>query len=149
MGLLRLDSVGILVDDLDAVASFFLGMGFVFRSEATESAKWLEKVTGVPGAKLNITMLQSPQAETHIELIQYDPPVKMLAPDAVTVLRPGPRMLTLLVEDLAESTALALALGAQAVSDGPERLGAFEISYVIAPGNILVMLAEDVAWDEL
>ena len=149
MGLLRLDSVGIVVDNMDEVVSFFLGLGFIYISDTVKSGAWLESVTGVKGAEIQVTLLQSPQAETHIEFIQYSPEVHLAPPIDPRILRPGFRMVGVLVEDLKGTIDLAVSLGANPIGNGIERVDAFWVSYILAPGNVIIMLAEDVPWDEL
>lgn len=137
------------MDDLDEVLSFFLGLGFIWQSSATRSGPWLEHVTKTKGAEVEITLLQSPAAETHIELLKYNSAIQLSPQADPTILRPGFRMVGLLTENLAETVDLAVSLGGKLISPGIERFDAFWVAYVLAPGNIILMLTEDVPWDEL
>ena len=63
----RFDHVGITVDDLDAVTSFFLKLGLEQEGESQiVEGDWLDTVIGIDDARVEVVMLQTPGGGTRL-----------------------------------------------------------------------------------
>jgi catechol 2,3-dioxygenase-like lactoylglutathione lyase family enzyme len=56
MGMLRLDHVGVVVDDLDAVAAFFLALGFEREGGGLVEGEVVDKINGLDGVRAEVVM---------------------------------------------------------------------------------------------
>jgi catechol 2,3-dioxygenase-like lactoylglutathione lyase family enzyme len=68
---MKLENVGIAVDDLDATIAFFTDLGLVEIGRDTVSGEWTDTAVGLDGNHANIAMLQTPDGNGRIELFQY------------------------------------------------------------------------------
>lgn len=57
MGIRRMDHVGIIVEDLDAMARFFTALGMELEGRTEVSGRWAERVTGLPGMRTEIAKI--------------------------------------------------------------------------------------------
>lgn len=69
---------GITVSDLDRSVAFYERLGFEVSERMEEEGEEVERGVGVPGAKLRVAMLESPNSR--LELIQYLEPTSGPAP---------------------------------------------------------------------
>jgi hypothetical protein len=60
MTLKRMDNVGIVVDDLGETIDFFLELGLELEGRAIIEGEWAGHVTGLPGQRVEIAMMQTP-----------------------------------------------------------------------------------------
>jgi hypothetical protein len=72
MTILRMDNVLIVVDDLDAVISFFLELGMELEGKGPIEGRWVERVIGIDDVRQDIAMLRTHGAELVGELAQYE-----------------------------------------------------------------------------
>ncbi len=76
MGVLRMDNVGIVVEDLDGAVAFFTELGLELEGRATIDGDWSGRVTGLRGQRVEIAMLRTPDGHGRIELSRFlAPPV--------------------------------------------------------------------------
>ncbi|GAA1292219.1 VOC family protein [Brachybacterium alimentarium] len=143
MGIRRMDHVGIIVEDLDAMARFFTALGMELEGRTEVSGRWAERVTGLPGMRTEIAMLAMPDGTGRIELSQF------ATPAAVGVERPkdephglGYRSVMFEVEDVEESVAQLLPHGAELIGEIVEYEQAYRLCYLRGPEGIIVALAE-------
>ena len=70
MGLPRFDHVGVIVEDLDAAAAFFLDLGFESQGRWTFEGETVSKITGLDDARGEATMMRTPDGSGKLELIR-------------------------------------------------------------------------------
>src|ERR671914_1681984 len=76
MTLKRMDSVGIVVESLDAAISFFAELGLKLEGRATVEGEWAGRVTGLGAQRVEIAMLVTPDGHSRLELSRFlTPPV--------------------------------------------------------------------------
>lgn len=63
MTLLRMDNVGIVVDDLDAMIAFFVELGTQVEGRTTIDERWGDRVVGLDGQRVDIATLRAHGAE--------------------------------------------------------------------------------------
>lgn len=77
--LLRMDSVAIVVQDLDAAIEFFSELGLLLEGRMQVEGDWVDRVVGLSGVRSEVAMMRTPDRHSRLELTKYH------APAAVTV----------------------------------------------------------------
>lgn len=142
---LRLDNVGIVVEDLDAAIEFFGELGLELEGRAFVEGEWAGRVTGLGGQRVEIAMMRTPDGHGRLELSRF------LAPEVVADHRTAPvnalgyLRVMFAVDDLDGTLARLAGHGAQLVSSEVVQYeDAYRLCYVRGPEGILVGLAEEV-----
>ena len=60
MTILRMDNVGVVVDDLEAAIGFFVELGLELEGEAPVEGRWADRVVGLDGVRVDVAMLRTP-----------------------------------------------------------------------------------------
>src|SRR5690349_3518388 len=82
MAIRRMDNVLIVVEDIDAVISFFVDLGMELEGKGPVEGRWVERVIGIDDVRQDVAMLHTPDGNGRIELAMFH------APAAIT---PEPR----------------------------------------------------------
>lgn len=98
---MRIDHVNIVVSDLERAAEFYGGaLGLRKSFEVTLEGEWIERVTGLPGARACCVFFELPGGGARIELLQYLSPEGHPLPAASLPPTPGLRHFGFQVPDL-------------------------------------------------
>ena len=62
--LLRMDNVGIIVEDLKAAIAFFTELGLQLEGETTVEGEWVDRVVGLEGVRSDIVMMRTPDGHS-------------------------------------------------------------------------------------
>lgn len=89
MGVLKLDHIGIIVEDLEAAERFFLDLGLEREGGGTVEGAWVDAVVGLDGVRNEIAMMRTPDGHGRVELIRVDAPPGGGSPEAAPPNRPG------------------------------------------------------------
>jgi catechol 2,3-dioxygenase-like lactoylglutathione lyase family enzyme len=140
--LLRMDNVGIVVESLDEVISFFTELGLKLEGRAMIEGKWAGRVTGLGNQQVEIAMMVTPDGHSRLELSKFlDPPVvadhRNAPVNALGYLR---AMFT--VEDIDEMVGRLRKLGAQLVGEVVQYQDTYRLCYIRGPEGLLIGLAE-------
>lgn len=142
MPLTRLDNILLVVDDLDAVKSFFLDLGLTLEGEQTVEGPDIARLIGLPGSvRATLAILRTPDGQG-IELDKFHtPPAVRLGPPDAPVNALGYRRVMFAVTGLDDMLARLRARGSEVI--GEMRYGdAYRLAYVRGPEGIIVALAE-------
>ena len=74
MTIQRMDNVLIVVDDLDAVISFFLELGMELEGKGPIEGRWVERVIGIDDVRQDVAMLRTPDGHGRVELAMFHTP---------------------------------------------------------------------------
>jgi catechol 2,3-dioxygenase-like lactoylglutathione lyase family enzyme len=114
MKLLRMDNVSIIVKDLPRMIAFFEALGMVLEGQAPVEEAWAGRLCGIPGMKVDIAMLKTPDGLHRVELSRFrQPAVLNGVPDDAPVNTLGLRRLMFSVEDIDAMAAHLRAHGAE------------------------------------
>lgn len=143
---IRMNNVGIVVDDLSAVIDFFVELGLELEGRAMAEGEWAGRVTGLADQRVEVAMMRTPDGHGRLELSRF------LAPEVIDDHRNAPvnalgyLRVMFEVDDLDDTLARAVAKGARLV--GPEVVqyeNVYRLCYIRGPENILVGLAQNIS----
>src|SRR5512140_397799 len=76
MTVMRMDNVGIVVEDIDTAIEFFTELGLDLEGRAPVEGDWADGVTGLRNMRVEIAMMRTPDGHSRIELSRFlAPPV--------------------------------------------------------------------------
>ena len=140
---LRMDNVGILVEDLAAAIEFFEVLGLELEGTGMVEGEWAGQVTGLGDQRVEIAMLRTPDGHSRLELSRF------LAPDVVADHRRAPvnalgyLRVMFAVDDIDDTLGQLLEHGAQLVSsDVIQYESAYRLCYIRGPEGVLIGLAQ-------
>lgn len=62
MAVMRMDNIGIVVEDINAAIAFFTELGLTLEGRMPIEGEWAGRVTGVRGQRVEIAMMRTPTA---------------------------------------------------------------------------------------
>jgi catechol 2,3-dioxygenase-like lactoylglutathione lyase family enzyme len=141
---LRLDNVGIVVENLDVAIEFFRELGLVLEGRAMVEGEWAGRVTGLGDQRVEIAMMRTPDGNGRLELSRF------LAPQVVADHRNAPvnalgyLRVMFAVDDIDDTVDRLVRLGAQLVSSEVVQYeNVYRLCYVRGPEGILIGLAQE------
>jgi catechol 2,3-dioxygenase-like lactoylglutathione lyase family enzyme len=145
MTLKRMDNILIVVDDLEAVKSFFLELGLELEGETTVEGSSVDRLIGLQNVRATLAMMRTPDGHGRIELDKFHSPEairtgRMNAP--VNAL--GLRRIMFAVDNIDEVVARLLAHGSELVAEVVQYENSYRLAYVRGPEGILIGLSEEV-----
>ena len=139
----RMDNVGIVVDDLDAVIAFFVELGLELEGTGTVQGAWVDATIGLADARCDIVMLRTPDGHSRLELSRFRAPaVIRRTPDPAPVNALGYLRVMFAVDDLRTVVARLEDRGATLVGEIAQYEDAYLLCYIRGPEGIIVGLAE-------
>ena len=141
----RMDNVGIVVEDIDAAIEFFTELGLELEGRAPIEGAWADGVTGLPGMRVEIAMMRTPDGHGRLELSRF------LAPPAVADHRNAPvnalgyLRVMFAVDDIDETLERLRKLGAQLVGEVVRFKDAYRLCYIRGPEGLLIGLAQELS----
>jgi len=144
MAIQRLDNVLIVVDDLDAVISFFVELGMELEGKGPVEGRWVERVIGIDDVRQDVAMLRIPDGHGRIELARFHTPKAISAePKNAPANTLGIRRIMFAVDDIDDVVARLRAHGAELVGAVAQYEDVYRLCYVRGPEGIIVGLAEE------
>jgi len=139
----RMDNLGIVVEDLDAAIEFFIELGLRLEGRAPIEGDWAGKVTGLPGMRVEIAMMRTPDGHSRLELSRFlSPPVAAdhrIAPvNSLGYLR-----VMFAVEDIDDTLVRLGKFGVQLVGEVVDYQNIYRLCYIRGPEGILIGLAQE------
>ncbi len=141
---LRLDNVGIVVEDLAVAIEFFRELGLELEGRALVEGEWAGRVTGLGEQRVETAMMRTPDGHGRLELSRF------LAPQVVADHRNAPvnslgyLRAMFAVDDIDVTLDRLVEHGAQLVSnDVIQYENSYRLCYVRGPEGILIGLAQE------
>ena len=146
MALPRMDNVLIVVEDLDAVISFFVELGMELEGEAPVEGRSVDRLVALEGVQTDIAMMRTRDGHSRVELTRYRRPAAINAqPKNAPVNTLGIRRIMFAVEDIDDVVARLRAHGAELVGEVTKYEDAYRLCYLRGPEGILIALAEQLS----
>jgi catechol 2,3-dioxygenase-like lactoylglutathione lyase family enzyme len=141
-----MDNMGIVVEDLPGTISFFRELGLELEGQATIEDEWAGRVTGLPGQRVEMAMMRTPDGHSRLELSRFlTPPVigdhRNAPVNALGYLR-----VMFAVDDLDDTLVRLREHGAEMVSsEVVQYQDSYRLCYIRGPEGLLIGLAEELA----
>ena len=143
MSLKRMDHVSVVVDDLEAAKAFFVELGMELDGEAPIEGRWVDRVNGLDGVRVDIAMMRTPDGHGQLELTKFHAPATISAePKNAPPNTLGLRSVMFAVDDIEEVLARLRPHGAELLGELAQYEDIYRLCYVRGPAGIIVALAE-------
>ncbi|MGS0622524.1 VOC family protein [Ralstonia sp. VS2407] len=139
----RMDNVGIVVADIDAAVAFFTELGLELEGRAPIEGDWADGVTGLPGMRVEIVMMRTPDGHGRLELSRFLAPPVVADHRVAPVNALGYLRVMFTVEDIDDTVARLSKRGAALVGDVVQYGDVYRLCYIRGPEGILLGLAEE------
>lgn len=140
---IRMDNIGIVVEDLSAVVEFFREIGLELEGRAMADGEWAGRVTGLGDQRVEVAMMRTPDGHGRIELSRFLQPEVIEDHRNAPVNALGYLRVMFNVDDIDGTLARLRTHGTQLVSDEVVQYkDAYRLCYIRGPENILVGLAQ-------
>lgn len=139
----RMDNVGIVVEDLDAAVEFFRELGLELEGRAFVEGPWAGSVTGLGDQRVEVAMMRTPDGHSKLELSRF------IEPDVIADHRKAPvnalgyLRVMFEVDDLDDTLRRLTGHGSELVSsEVVDYENVYRLCYVRGPEGILLGLAQ-------
>ena len=140
----RMDNVGIVVEDLEATIEFFRVLGLELEGTGVVEGEWAGRVTGLGDQRVEVAMIRTPDGHSRLELSRFIEPRVVADHRNAPVNSLGYLRVMFAVDDIDETLARLIEHGARLVSSEVVRYeDAYRLCYVRGPEGVLVGLAEE------
>src|SRR4051794_23326854 len=144
MKTLRMDNVGVVVDDLEAATAFFVELGLELEGETTVEGSSVDRLVGLNDVRTEIALMRTPDGHGRVELMKFQRPTAVSAePKNAPANTLGIRRIMFAVDGIDDVVARLCAHGAQLVGELTQYEDKYRLCYVRGPEGILVALAEE------
>jgi catechol 2,3-dioxygenase-like lactoylglutathione lyase family enzyme len=144
MTVLRLEHIGIVVDDLAAATAFFAALGLESEGEASVEGASVDRVNGLEGVRADVVILRTPDGNGKVELARYRSPSYEGDDGPAPANAPGIRHILFVVDDVEASLAALRGHGGELVGELESYESSYRLCYVRGPAGIIVELAEKI-----
>ena len=146
MTIKRLDHVSVVVDDLDTARAFFAELGMETEGSAPIEGRWVDRVNGLDGVRVEITMMATPDGQGKLELTKFfAPPLVDVQPQPAPPNTLGLRSMMFLVEDVDDAVARLQMHGGELIGEVVQYEDQYRLCYIRGPAGIIVALSEELA----
>lgn len=142
MKVMRMDNVGIVVNDIDAAIVFFTELGLTLEGRMPIDGEWAGRVTGVRGQRVEIAMMRTPDGHSRIELSRFNAPAIASDHRTAPVNSLGYMRVMFTVEDIDDTLVRLGKLGATVVDEVVNYEGIYPLCYIRGPEGVLIGLAQ-------
>jgi catechol 2,3-dioxygenase-like lactoylglutathione lyase family enzyme len=143
MALKRMDNVGIVVDDLEQAIDFFQELGLELEGRAILEGEWAGRVTGLPGQRVEIAMMRTPDGHSRLELSRFLTPPVVADHRNAPVNALGYLRVMFAVDDIDETLGRLHKRGAQLVGEVVQYQDSYRLCYIRGPEGLLIGLAQE------
>ncbi|MFB7876087.1 VOC family protein [Nocardia sp. NPDC056064] len=139
----RMNNVGIVVEDLTAAIEFFRVLGLELEGQGAVEGEWAGRVTGLGTQRVEIAMMRTPDGHSRLELSRFLEPAVIADHRTAPVNALGYLRVMFEVDDIDATLTRLRAHGAELVSDEVVRYeDVYRLCYLRGPEGILLGLAE-------
>jgi len=143
MTLLRMDNVGIVVDDLKAAIAFFQELGLELEGEATVEGPSVDSTVGLEGVRSDIAMLRTPDGHSRLELSKFHTPPATSSEPNRPVNRLGIGRIMFAVDNIEDVLQRLQSRGAELIGELSRYEDQYLLCYVRGPEGVIIALAEE------
>ena len=141
---MKINHVGIVVNDLSAAKAFFLDLGLEVLEEVEVKGEWVERIIGLNDVRETVVMLRTPDGEAALELVKFYTPSDEKGIQQSYANTLGIRHIAFVVEDIGAVVAKLKERGAGLFGEIQKYENSWKLCYVRGPEGIIVELAEQI-----
>ena len=142
---LRLDNVGIVVEDLAAAIEFFSELGLELEGRAFAEGEWAGRVTGLGDQRVEVAMMRTSDGHGRLELSRFLSPTPVADHRNAPVNSLGYLRVMFAVDDIDETLERLRKHGAQLVGEVVRYKDAYRLCYIRGPEGLLIGLAQELS----
>ena len=135
--------MGIVVESLDEVVSFFTELGMRLEGRAMIEGEWAGCVTGLGDQNVEVAMMVTPDGHNRLELSRFITPAVAADHRNAPVNALGYLRAMFTVEDIDDTVARLQKHGAELVGEIVQYEDVYRLCYIRGPEKILIGLAEE------
>ena len=139
---LRMDNVGIVVEDLEATLEFFRELGLELEGGGVIEGEWAGRVTGLGDQRVEVAMMRTPDGHSRLELSRFIEPRVIADHRTAPVNALGYLRVMFAVDDLDDTLRRLTGRGAELVGEVVQYEDVYRLCYIRGPEGILIGLAE-------
>jgi len=146
MTILRMDNIGIVVDELDAAVAFFTELGMELEGRMPIEGSWAGNVVGLDDMRSEIAMMRIPDAPGRLELTKYHTPKAITPkPEIAPANTLGLHRVMFAVDDIEDTLVRLRQHGAELIGEVTRYEDSYLLCYLRGPSGIIVALAEELS----
>ena len=134
--------MGVVVDDLDAAAAFFIDLGFEREGGTLVEGETVDKINGLDGVRAEVVMVRTPDRTGKLELVKYLAPADNEGPYPWPANRLGFRHICIEVNDLNAIVDRLRNQGFDTVGEIRDYGDVYRLCYLRGPEGLIVELAQ-------
>ena len=138
-----MDNIGIVVESLDNVISFFTELGLKLEGRAMIEGEWAGRVTGLSDQQVEIAMMITPDGHSRIELSRFITPAIIADHRDAPVNALGYLRAMFTVSDIDDTLKRLQKHGAVLVDEVVRYKDSYRLCYIRGPEGLLIGLAEE------
>jgi catechol 2,3-dioxygenase-like lactoylglutathione lyase family enzyme len=139
---LKLDHVGVVVEDLDGAVAFFTALGMSIEGRAPIEGKWADRINAIDGLQVDIVMMRTADGQG-LELTRFrNPALVKVEPAVQPPNAAGLRNVMFQVDDVDASVAALARHGGVLIGEIVNYEDVYRLCYVRGPAGIIVALAQ-------
>jgi catechol 2,3-dioxygenase-like lactoylglutathione lyase family enzyme len=138
-----MDNMGIVVESLDEVVSFFEELGLTLEGKAMIEGTWAGRVTGLGDQKVEVAMMVTPDKHSRLELSRFIVPAVVSDHRNAPVNALGYLRAMFTVSDIDETLKRLQKHGASIVGGVVQYENLYRLCYIRGPEGLLIGLAEE------
>src|SRR5215475_15419944 len=142
---LKLNNVGIVVEDLAAAIQFFRQLGLELEGRAMVEGEWAGRVTGLGDQSVEIAMMRMPDGHGRLELSRFLKPSVVADHRNAPVNALGYLRVMFAVDDIDETLERLRTRGARLVGEVVRYKDAYRLCYIRGPEGLLIGLAQELS----
>jgi catechol 2,3-dioxygenase-like lactoylglutathione lyase family enzyme len=142
MTVMRMDNVGIVVENLDTAIEFFTELGLELEGRGPVEGPWADRVVGLRDMRCEIAMMKTPDGHSRLELSRFLAPAVVADHRNAPVNALGYLRVMFTVEDIDDTVARLSQRGAKLVGDVAQYENMYRLAYIRGPEGILIGLAQ-------
>ncbi|ANC77593.1 glyoxalase [Fictibacillus phosphorivorans] len=140
----RIDHVSINVNNLSEAKAFFLDIGLEVKAEWGLEGDQLDRIVGLKNVRTECVGLGMPDGQAWLELVKYNSPTDVSAPQQPSPNTLGIRHICFAVKDLEAIVAILKEKGIEIFSEIEQYENSYRLCYVRGPEGIILELAEKI-----
>jgi len=140
-----MDNIGIVVESLDEVISFFTELGLQLEGRMIVEGEWAGRVTGLSDQSVEIAMMVTPDGHSRLELSRFITPSVIADHRNTPVNALGYLRSMFTVENVDDTVSRLQKHGAELVGEIVQYQNSYRLCYIRGPEQILIGLAEEIS----